>query len=423
MLTSLSILISIIIRMINKVLSQIALFLIRLYQIILSPDKGLPRFWLKGKVCRHEPHCSQYALEHIKRFGFFKSILPIMDRVSNCTPGRGIIDDPVPQIPSNSKPLRVVFFSSAPIGIAFLESLWNNDDFQIVGVVTQPDQPSGRGLEMKHSIIKKVALNIAQSKGIQTEGLIQTPQTLKLNSIKYPGEGEKIQSWLQNLQADYFVVTAYGKVLPEHILSIPSVAPVNIHRSLLPKYRGATPVQTSLLNGDKITGITLITMSPGLDEGDIIATKEIHLDPSIHATKLYDIFSEVGPKFVEQKLKQFAAGKLTKVSQDHGKASFTSKIEKEQGLVDIFAMTLEQLLRIYNAYHGRPKIYFVYKDKRVIVENIEIDLEKYEETKHNLAIDEKYNANPGIRAFSLKPEGKKAMNWNERKRGYLKSSQ
>ncbi len=416
--------------MINKVFTYLSIHLIKLYQLILSPDKWLPRFWLKGRVCRHEPHCSQYALEYLERFWFFKSIIPIIDRVSECTAGSEKIIDPVPEKNEkakkwkvmDSKALRVVFFSSAPIWVPFLEALWKDDRFQVVGVVTQPDQPSGRGLEVKPSIIKKFALKFMQETWIVNDAFIQTPQTLKLNSKQWPWEGEQFHQWLHNLHPDYFVVTAYGKVVPQHILDIPTIAPINIHRSLLPLYRWATPIQTTLLNGDQKTGITLIVMSAGLDEWDIVAIKEIDLNPWIHADQLYEIFASVWPDFVNAKLEQFAKWEIQAVPQNNNKATFTQKIEKEQGQLDIFTSSLEQVLRTYNAYYWRPKIYFLYKDKRVIIESLEVDLKKYENTKSALLVDNKHNLNPAVTQLFLKPEGKKTITRDERKRGYLKPS-
>lgn len=428
--------------MIDKILAWISLQLIKLYQLILSPDKWIPSLRLKGRVCRHEPHCSQYALEHMQRFWFFKSIIPIMDRVSNCTAWHGKIIDPVPAdatmlqcynatMSKNSetlkhwniealKPLRVIFFSSAPIGVPFLEALWNDERFEIVWVVTQPDQPAGRGLEMKSSIIKKFASRFMQEKWIIDSNFIQTPNTLKFDSKKYPWEWEQFQARLEKLKPDYFVVTAYGKLMPQHTLDIPKIAPINIHWSLLPKYRWATPIQTALLNWDNKTGMTLIIMSAGMDEGDIIGVKEIKLEPNTNSKQLYDIFGIVWPDFVNDILLQFAWWKIKPSIQDSSKATFVHKIDKEQSQVDPFANTLDEVLRKYNGYYGWPKVYFIYKEKRVIIEHIEINPDQYNNSKSTLLVDNKNNLNPAVMQLLLKPEGKKTMSWEERKRWFLR---
>lgn len=415
--------------MINKLLTILSIYLIRLYQITLSPDKGLPRFWLKWKVCRHEPHCSQYAIEHLQTHWFIKSIIPIMDRVSNCTPGHEIIHDPVPRSSSREDPLgrpqrlKIVFFSSAPIGISFLEQLIDDNRFEIIWIVTQPDQPSGRWLELKENIVK--------TKGKEywiTE--IVTPNTLRLDSKKYPNEWKEFQQWLQNLHPDYIVVIAYGKLIPQHILDIPKIAPINIHWSLLPKYRWASPIQTCLLNGEKESGITIMKMSAWLDEGDIIKQLHIPLEVTTTTKDLINSFSFQGPQFTNQVLRSFANGKEKIVKQDDNKASFTKKMEKEDGLVDIYNEPLEQVIRKYNAYYLRPKIYFMHNGKRVIIEEIEIIYKNYkkylkynntedEYFSYNL-VDKRNNISPTIKKLLVKPEGKKTMTRDSRKIWYLK---
>lgn len=399
-------------RKLDSFCKTIAIWIIKIYQFTLSPDKGLPRFWLKWKVCRHEPHCSQYAVEHLQERGFAKSIIPIMDRVSNCTAGHGIIFDPVPKNPKSTK-LKVVFFSSAPIGIPFMEEL--HKDFNIVGVVTQPDQSSGRGMKMQANIVKTKALELLGDKAN-----IVTPQTLKLKSKQYPGKAKKFHSWLKNLAPDYLVVIAYGKIIPQTILDIPKIAAINIHGSLLPQYRGASPLQTSLLNGDKKTGITIMEMSAGLDEGNIIASLSIPLDPSITTLKLINLFTQKGPEFTRQTLLQYSQNKLTSIPQDHSHATFTHKIVKERWEVNLFSDSLDQIVKKYNAYYLRPKIYFYHKDKRFIIEELQLDLTKYSDHKKSHAIDKKYNLNPALQDMMIKAEWKKSIHRDEWKKGYLK---
>lgn len=302
--------------------------------------------------------------------------------------------------------LKIVFFSSAAIGIPFLEELCNDDRFEVMWIVTQPDQPSGRGMEIKPNIIKTKSqeLNIKN---------ITTPNTLRLGSKKYPWEWEEFQQWLVNLQPDYIVVIAYWKIIPQHILDIPSIAPINIHWSLLPKYRWASPIQTCLLNGDSESWITIMKMSAWLDEWDIIKQLHISLEISTTTKDLINTFWIIWPGFTNQVLVDFSNNKEKAIPQDNSLATFTTKIIKEDGLIDIYNMPIEQIIRMHNAYYLRPKIYFIYNDKRIIVEDLIINSEKYVANKSASLVDSSNNLHSAIQQILLKPEGKRSMTRNE----------
>lgn len=308
--------------------------------------------------------------------------------------------------------LKIVFFSSAPIGIPFLESLYNDHRFEIIWIVTQPDQPSGRGMEVKANIIKITS----QELGIDT---IVTPNSLRLDSKKYPWEWETFQRWLQNLHPDYIVVIAYGKIIPQFILDIPNIAPINIHGSLLPKYRWASPIQTCLMNGDNESWITIMKMSAGLDEWDIIKQLHIPLDITTTTKELINTFWIIWPEFTNQTLWDYSINKETEMAQDHALATFTTKIEKEDGLVDIHTMPIEQILRMYNAYYLRPKIYFIHNNKRVIIEDLTIDKNNFIEYKNDSLINQNNTLNSSIKQLLVKPEWKKWINRHEFVSGYL----
>lgn len=246
----------------DRFLAQIAIGLIRLYQLTISPDKGLLSFVLKGRICSHQPHCSEYGLRCLKRYGFWHGLPKISDRVLHCTPSMQKIYDP--------EHYRVVFCSSAPIGVPFLQELARDKRFEIVGVVTQEDKPVGRGLQLTPNIIKQTALELFPcaseispspslsrgeisgkksplSQGGCPEGaggFIQTPT--KINPEKSL-EGKNFFDRLQAKNPDFLVVIAYGKLLPQSVLDLPIFGPINVHGSLLPKYRGASPLQSVFL--------------------------------------------------------------------------------------------------------------------------------------------------------------------------------
>jgi putative membrane protein insertion efficiency factor len=188
---------------IDTLLAQLSIFLIKLYQRTLSPDKGLLSPRLKGRVCAHQPHCSEYAIKTLKRYGFWKGIGKATDRILHCKPTMEIIYDP--------EHYRIVFCSSAPIGVPFLEELSHDNRFDIVGVVTQADKPVGRGLQMQENIIKTIAKELHINS-------VETPT--KINPEKSL-EGKAFYDRLKEKNPDFLVVIAYGKILPQSILDLP----------------------------------------------------------------------------------------------------------------------------------------------------------------------------------------------------------
>ena len=160
----------------------------------------------------------------------------MIDRITSCTGGTTTISHDPAQY-------RVVFASSAPIGVPFLQKIAADNRYDLVGVMTNPDQPVGRGMKVRANIIKSTAIDL----GIDEEN-IQTPASLRITSKKYADQAQNTTQRLTALKPDILVVIAYGKILPQHILDIPKVAPINVHGSLLPAYRGASPIQSVLLD-------------------------------------------------------------------------------------------------------------------------------------------------------------------------------
>ncbi len=173
-----------------------------------------------------------------------------MERVSTCVPRYEKHYDP--------SSYRVVFFSSSPIGVPFLHALATDERFDLVGVVTMPDAPVGRGMKVQENVIKKEAKMIDNGK--LTVDNILTPRSLRLDSKKYAADAEAFQHWVSDLQPDLFVVIAYGHIMPQWVLDIPVFGSINVHGSLLPEYRGASPLQSVFLDGKTQTGITVMKM-------------------------------------------------------------------------------------------------------------------------------------------------------------------
>lgn len=386
----------------NKNLAIPAIRIIKLYQYTLSPDKWLPSFWLKGRICSHEPHCSKYSINVLKRYGFWPGIFYATDRVLHCTASMHKTYDP--------QHYRVVFFSSAPIGVPFLETLAHDKRFEVVWVVTQCDKPSGRWMEMNENIIKEYTKKNIHHCDIATP--------TKLNPEKSE-EGKEFAKRLEEKKPDMLVVIAYGKIIPQAILDIARVAPINVHGSLLPKYRGASPIQSTLLNNDKETGITIMKMDATMDTGDMIDILRFTI-PFQRTTKdLIDEMKKIGPKFLNDTLRKYGKKLLGEVKQQDHKATYCGKIEKESWLIDPRKDSIETIYNKYRAFYLWPKIYFMMDDKRIIIEELKLSEPLYNSNDEVPLFKDK-ELHPAVIDIQLKPEGKKAMPRKEFLNWYMK---
>lgn len=393
-----------ILKKIDKWISEFFIFLIKIYQYILSPDKGIPSLWLKWKVCIHEPHCSEYGIKVLRRYGILRWLFLTSDRVLHCTWGMNKIYDP--------EFYKVVFFSSAPIGVPFLEELSKDKRFEIVGIVTQCDKPAGRWMEMCENIIKTATNSIETLKHCD----IFTPN--KLNPEK-SDEWKEFAERLKNKEPDFIVVIAYGKIIPQAILDIPKIAPINIHGSLLPQYRGASPIQSIFLNNEKETWITIMKIDSGMDTGNMIEKLKFKIPFDWTCKEVIEKMKEVWPKFLNDVLWKYSKQMLGEEIQNNDEATYCNKIEKESWLIDISKDSLEEIYNKYRGFYLRPKIYFIWKDKRVIIEELKLDENIFEENKKN-TLFEWMDLNTAVIDIKVKPEGKKGMTWEEFWRWYGK---
>lgn len=203
--------------------------------------------------------------------------------------------------------------------------------------VTQPDKPKGRGHEMAYPPVKELAV----SKGIEV---------FQPEKISDPESIAKLKS----LNADVFVVAAFGQILSKEVLDIPKYGCVNVHASLLPKYRGASPIQWAVINGDKVSGVTTMLMNEGLDTGDMIMKKEVTLDPEETGGSLFDKLSREGAILAVKTLSSLDKGEAAFTKQDDSLASYTGKIDKKFGRLDwkMDAGAIERLIRGLDPWPG-----------------------------------------------------------------------
>lgn len=231
--------------------------------------------------------------------------------------------------------IKTIFIGTPDFAIPSLESLIKDDFFNIVGVITQPDKPSGR---------KQII----------------TPPPVKLIAQKYnipvfqPKKIASFASKILELKPDLIVVAAYSQIIPKSILDIPKYGCVNVHGSLLPKYRGAACIQAPILAGDKESGVTIIQMDKGLDTGPILAQKSIKIQKEWTAGALFSKISTLGAEILIPALKQYLEGKIKPMPQDPSQASYVGKISKRDGRIDWSkpAEHIERLVRAMNPWPG-----------------------------------------------------------------------
>ena len=406
----------IILKYIDKLLAHITIFLIKIYQFTISPDKWLPSLRLKWKICSHYPHCSQYSINCLKRYWFIKWIPKMTERVVSCTPSKEKIYDP--------EYYKIVFFSWAPIWVPFLHELQKDKRFEIVWVVTMPDAPSGRWMEAKPNIIKTEAEKIiANHKENTANEFIKTPNSLRLDPKKHSEEAHKFKLRLEAKNPDYLVVIAYGKIIPQYILDIAQIAPINVHGSLLPKYRGASPLQSVFLNQERQTGITIMKMDANMDTGNMIDMLKFDIEFNWTVKDLIEKIMQKWPQFLNNTLQSFGKKQLWEVKQDENKATYCQKIEKEDWEINPYKDSIQEIYNKYRWYYIRPKIFFqnLSTQKRVIIENLKLDQKLFESEKNKPLFIEN-ELNKCILDISLKPEWKKLMDRQSFKSGYLKSS-
>ena len=263
--------------------------------------------------------------------------------------------------------MRIVFMGAPDFARESLEALYN-EKYEILGVVTNPDRPKGRGMKMMASPVKEFA--------VEKNLKVYQPQRVKNN--------EEFIEEIKSLKPDVICVVAYGKILPKDILDIPKFGCINVHASLLPKYRGAAPIQWAVLNGDKTTGVTTMYMDIGMDTGDMILKQEVEIGEDETTGELWDRLSKIGAKLLVETLKRIEEGNAPREKQSE-EFSMAPMLDKQMAKIDWdnkTAKEIKNLVRglspIMGAYTflNNKKIKFwkvdVAKENEIITENIEI---------------------------------------------------
>ncbi len=250
--------------------------------------------------------------------------------------------------------LNIIFMGTPDFARDSLEALTRTDN-NIIGVVTNPDRPKGRGMKMIASPVKEYALE----NGI----VVYQPVNVK-NNVEFINE-------IRALNPDIICVVAYGKILPKEILEIPRLGCINLHGSLLPKYRGAAPIQRAVINGEKETGVTTIYMDENMDAGDIILTKKVTIADDETTGQLWGRLSKIGAKLLVETVEQIEKGTAPRIKQS---SNFTlaPMLSKEMAYIDwnkMDTITIKNLIRGLNPIMGA---YTIYQNKKLKIWKAEV---------------------------------------------------
>lgn len=225
--------------------------------------------------------------------------------------------------------MRIVFMGTPDFAAASLKKLID-EKYDIAAVFTQPDKPRDRGMKLSYSPVKELAL----------ENNIPVYQPTKLRD----GTATEL---IKSLRPDILVVVAYGRILPDDMLEVPKYGAINVHASLLPKYRGAAPIQWAVLNGDKITGVTTMYLASEMDTGDIIYTSETEIGEFETSGELFDRLMVMGAELLDRTLRDIEAGTAPRTQQDHSKASYVKMLDKSLSPIEWAKTPREIIKQIY----------------------------------------------------------------------------
>jgi methionyl-tRNA formyltransferase len=287
--------------------------------------------------------------------------------------------------------MRIVFFGTPTFAIPLLHALLQSGE-EVVAIVTQPDKRKGRGHVFTPPPVKEFSLD----KGIKIL------QPLNIRDITFLNE-------LSNLRPDIIVVVAYGKILPKDILKLPPHGCINVHASLLPKYRGATPIQWAIINGEKKTGITIMLMDEGLDTGDILFQEETEISDDDNAETLSKKLSELGASLLIETIKKIKDGSIKPVPQVE-RPTFAPPLKKEDGRID-WSKSARDIFNFVRGMYPWPCAYCYLNKERIKITKVKV-LEgtgkpaRIEKVENDIVVG---TGKGLISIIELQPEGKKLM--------------
>lgn len=301
--------------------------------------------------------------------------------------------------------IKTIFIGTPDFGAPSLLNLIKDDYFDIVSVITQPDKKIGRKQELTFPIIKQVAL--------EHNLPVLQPQKIK-----------DITEQIKQLSLDLIVVIAYAQIIPKEILNIPKYGTINVHGSLLPRYRGASCIQAAILNGDEKTGVTIMKMDENLDTGPILLQKEIAINNSDTSESLFEKLSILGGDILIPTIKDYINNKIQAIPQDDSKSSYVGMLKKEDGHIG-WNKTATEIERFIRAMHSWPGAFAKYND--LIIKIIQTEHEPIKINNHKPGTIFLHNndlliqcAKDALKIITLQISGKKIMTAQEFINGHSK---
>lgn len=304
--------------------------------------------------------------------------------------------------------MNIVFMGTPDFAVGALEAIIEAGH-RVVAVVTQPDKPKGRGKEIQMTPVKECAV----AHGIP----VFQPVRVK--------DAEAVDT-LRGYDADVFVVAAFGQILSEEILTMPKFGCVNIHASLLPKYRGSAPIQWAIINGESVSGVTIMQMDCGIDTGDMLMKAEVTIEPRETGDSLHDKLAEAGAKLIVEALPKIESGDVTPVKQNDGEACYAKMLQKSMGKID-WQKSAPELDRLIRGLISWPGASTVYRGKTLKIWEEKVAAQEELQGKDAAAHTGVKDAEPGtvvlvekdafyvrtgngcLKILEVQPEGKKRM--------------
>jgi len=292
--------------------------------------------------------------------------------------------------------IRVVFAGTPAFSVGCLRVLLASDNVDVVGVVSQPDRKAGRGMKLTPSPVKQTAIDA----GID----VITPESLRNN--------DEALAWLQSKACDILVVVAFGMILPKAWLDTPVVAPINVHASLLPRWRGAAPIERALLAGDTETGVGIMQMEEGLDTGGVYAESRISITDKTTGSELWFALADMGATLLVESLPHIVSGELKPVPQDESKVTYAKKLANEERVID-WSQPAAAIGRTVRCFSPKPGARAMYRGKWLKVISGEVVTGSTNQAAGVLVDDKALDIACGdatiYRMLEVQPEGKQAM--------------
>lgn len=291
--------------------------------------------------------------------------------------------------------LKIAFLGTPKIACPTLEKLIEDPRFEVLAVITQPDQKIGRKQILTPTPVKELAE--------QYQVPVFQPEKLR--------KDQELLKHLKNLQLDFLVVIAYGQILSLETLELAKIAPINIHGSILPKYRGASPIEQALLNGDPETGISIMQMSEKMDEGAVYQIFKLPIAESDNNFSIREKMAELSANKLPETLLKIASGKLQAIEQNHQEATYCQKIAKQDGLINPLTETAEEIFHKFQAYYTWPGITWNYQNKNFKLLNIAKTTNTLKPGETQITKDQLLlgTSSTAIEILEIQLEGKKAL--------------